>query len=262
MTAYLHLTLNTIPDTIRHLFPFQQHPLYIYLVLRLPAYLALVAILRFQRMRSLHRRDQRYSTRESLPTMTDHDAWEIQKLILQLEFPFMALKSLQFAPFRVCHLPHRHLLYLTLTACSLQTYGIPSISTLLAQTSQFSHPSTAFKRYADTSTLIGEFMAFPPSSDRAHTGHRAHQLPAQRIPRQRTHPRRRHAVHAEPVRAAAHPARRAVRVARVDAAREMRHWHVLEESGRCTQYPLRLSTVREARLQGWNPLVGGDCGLE
>lgn len=50
-----------------------------------------------------------------------------------------------------------------------QTYGIPSISTLLVKTSQFAHPSTSFKRYADTSTLIGEFMAFPPSSDRAHT---------------------------------------------------------------------------------------------
>ena len=43
---------------------------------------------------------------------------------------------------------------------------------------------TALKRYADTSTLIGEFMAFPPESDRAltaiartqvlHSGYRAH----------------------------------------------------------------------------------------
>lgn len=33
--------------------------------------------------------------------MTDHDAWAIQKQILQGEFPFMVLKSLQFALFRI-----------------------------------------------------------------------------------------------------------------------------------------------------------------
>ncbi|KAJ6015935.1 hypothetical protein N7540_010526 [Penicillium herquei] len=81
--------------------------------------------------------------------MTNHDAWEIQKTILQTEFPFIVLKSLQFALFR--------------------TYGIPTISTLLLKTSQFSDSSTSFKRYADTGTLIGEFMAFDPSSERAQT---------------------------------------------------------------------------------------------
>lgn len=35
--------------------------------------------------------------------MTDHDAFAIQKTILQTEFPFIVLKSLQFALFRVCH---------------------------------------------------------------------------------------------------------------------------------------------------------------
>lgn len=42
--------------------------------------------------------------------MTDHDAWAIQKTILQMEFPFMVVKSLQFALFRVRvqhHLPFR-----------------------------------------------------------------------------------------------------------------------------------------------------------
>lgn len=50
-----------------------------------------------------------------------------------------------------------------------QTYGIPTISTLLLKTSQFSDSTTSFKRYADTGTLIGEFMAFEPSSERAQT---------------------------------------------------------------------------------------------
>lgn len=64
-----------------------------------------------------------------------------------------------------------------------KTYGIPTISSLLLKTSQFSNPATSFKRYADTGALIGQFMAFEPSSDRArtavartkflHTGYRA-----------------------------------------------------------------------------------------
>ncbi|KAJ5109517.1 hypothetical protein N7456_006192 [Penicillium angulare] len=81
--------------------------------------------------------------------MTNHDAWAIQKTILQMEFPFIVLKSLQFALFR--------------------TYGIPTISTLLLKTSQLSDSTTSFKRYADTGTLIGEFMAFEPSSERSQT---------------------------------------------------------------------------------------------
>ncbi|KAJ5144559.1 hypothetical protein N7448_001951 [Penicillium atrosanguineum] len=81
--------------------------------------------------------------------MTDHDAFAIQKTIMQMEYPFIVIKSLQFALFR--------------------TYGIPTISTLLLRTSQFSDSATSFKRYADTGTLIGEFMAFDPSSERAQT---------------------------------------------------------------------------------------------
>ena len=33
--------------------------------------------------------------------MTDYDAWAIQKQLLQMEFPFIVLKALQFALFRV-----------------------------------------------------------------------------------------------------------------------------------------------------------------
>ncbi|KAF7595704.1 hypothetical protein BBP40_005148 [Aspergillus hancockii] len=98
-----------------------------------------------------------------MANMTDYDAWTIQKHILQLEFPSVSLKALQLALFR--------------------TYGIPSISSLLLRTSQFSDTSTSFKRYADTGALIGQFMSFEPTSDRAltaiartkflHTGYRA-----------------------------------------------------------------------------------------
>ncbi|GLI82072.1 hypothetical protein PoHVEF18_010473 [Penicillium ochrochloron] len=120
----------------------------LYSLVGLGSYLALASTLRFQRRRNLHRKYP-YITRESMGKMTDQDAFTIQKTILQMEFPFIVLKSLQFALFR--------------------TYGIPTISTLLLKTSQFSDPATSFKRYADTGALIGEFMAFDPSSERAQT---------------------------------------------------------------------------------------------
>ncbi|KAJ5120992.1 uncharacterized protein N7515_008953 [Penicillium bovifimosum] len=118
-------------------------------LLGLATYLALVSSLRFQRRQAIQKKYSYYGTRQSLRTMTDRDAWSIQKTVMQTEFPFIVMKSLQFALFR--------------------TYGIPTISTLLLTTSQFSEPSTSFKRYADTGTLIGEFMAFDPRSERAQT---------------------------------------------------------------------------------------------
>ena len=59
--------------------------------------------LRYARMRYLMRKYP-FRSRESYRFMTDQQAFEIQKTILQLEFPFMALKSLQFALFRVSFL--------------------------------------------------------------------------------------------------------------------------------------------------------------
>lgn len=43
-----------------------------------------------------------YVTREDMANMTDDHAFEIQKATAQLEFPFMFVKALQFALFRVC----------------------------------------------------------------------------------------------------------------------------------------------------------------
>lgn len=72
----------------------------LYGALAIIAYLFLASSLRFQRRRSLHDKYP-YKSRESMSRMTDHDAWAIQKTILQMEFPFIVLKSLQFALFRV-----------------------------------------------------------------------------------------------------------------------------------------------------------------
>lgn len=37
-----------------------------------------------------------------MSSMTDQDAWAIQKTIMETEFSFIVLKSLQLALFRVC----------------------------------------------------------------------------------------------------------------------------------------------------------------
>ncbi|KAI9735266.1 MAG: hypothetical protein M1834_001856 [Cirrosporium novae-zelandiae] len=87
-----------------------------------------------------------YPTRASFYKMTSDDAWEIVKYMVQLEFPKVMRVALQFALFR--------------------TYAIPSISSLLVHTSQFSCPMKAPKRYADTSVLISEFMSSPPTHER------------------------------------------------------------------------------------------------
>ncbi|KAL4941957.1 hypothetical protein BDV06DRAFT_170965 [Aspergillus oleicola] len=115
----------------------------------LGAYLLLQRSLRYRRLKCLQKVYRKYTTREDLASMTDHDAWEIQKAMLVMEFPSASLKALQFALFK--------------------TYGIPTISTLLLKTSQFSNSATSFKRYADTGALIGQFVAFEPSSERAQT---------------------------------------------------------------------------------------------
>lgn len=142
---------------------------FLYALLGLCIYLALVSLLRFRRCRKLHRAYP-YRTREEMSKMTDQDAWAIQKQIMQGEFPFMMLKALQFALFRVSNFsPPRKGNKKPLVTNHKQTYGIPTISNLLLKTSQFSDSATSFKRYADTGTLIGEFIAFEPHSDRAQT---------------------------------------------------------------------------------------------
>lgn len=73
-----------------------------YILAGLAAYPVLCSCLRFRRMRSLHRK-YNFPTRESLARMTDDEACEIQKVLLQLEFPFFFVKALQFALFRVSH---------------------------------------------------------------------------------------------------------------------------------------------------------------
>lgn len=70
-------------------------------------YIGTMASLRYRRMQYLQKRYS-HLRRGTFYKMTDREAWEIQKLIFQLEFPFMALKSLQFALFRVSIPRYKH----------------------------------------------------------------------------------------------------------------------------------------------------------
>lgn len=116
-----------------------------YYLLLLLIYPLLVALLRYDRLRTTLETFP-YTDRRSFASMTDNDAFLIQQKIGELEFPFTFEKALQFALFR--------------------TYGIPSISTLLVATAQFSDEATACKRYTDTEVLIREFMGHAPTNRR------------------------------------------------------------------------------------------------
>lgn len=120
-------------------------PSYLYLLVCL-SYLALVALFRNRHLRSTLIKHP-YTARASFASMTNEDAYQIQNDLSELEFPFTFEKSLQFALFR--------------------TYGIPTISKLLVQTSQLSEESTATKRYADTALLLAEFLEYHPTSTRS-----------------------------------------------------------------------------------------------
>ncbi|KAJ5681353.1 uncharacterized protein N7477_001293, partial [Penicillium maclennaniae] len=72
----------------------------LYGLLGLAAYLILASSLRFQRRRILHNNFP-YRNRASMGKMTDHDAFAIQKTIMEMEYPFIVLKSIHFALFRV-----------------------------------------------------------------------------------------------------------------------------------------------------------------
>ena len=119
-------------------------PPYLFL-LPLLLYPVLTMLLRHNRLRTTLELYP-YTNRRSFSSMTLDDAFHIQQAIGELEFPLVYEKALQFALFR--------------------TYGIPTISSLLVGTKEFSEPATATKRYADTVVLVAEFMGYHPKSPR------------------------------------------------------------------------------------------------
>ena len=114
-------------------------------ILLLILYPLVCTLLRNHRLRTTYKTFP-YTTRASFASMTETDAQQIGQIAAELEFPFTYEKALQFALFR--------------------SYGIPTIAKLLVATSQFSEPSTACKRYVDTTVLISEFMGYKPTEER------------------------------------------------------------------------------------------------
>ncbi|KAE9987389.1 hypothetical protein EG327_003835 [Venturia inaequalis] len=114
-------------------------------LLSIVGYVYLCRVLRYRRLQQKHALYP-YKNREDFAKMTNQHAYEIQKYLFGVEFPFTMQKALEFALFR--------------------TYGIPSISSLLVKTKQLSEKQFASKRYADTVVLISEFMAWSPEAER------------------------------------------------------------------------------------------------
>lgn len=117
-----------------------------FLLLATITYLCTANMIRFSRVRQMQRTFG-YQDRASLANMTLEDAQKIQNYLYKLEFPWLMQKSLEFALFR--------------------TYGIPSVSKLLVQTTQLSDPKSASKRVEDTKILVIQFMTQAPTADLA-----------------------------------------------------------------------------------------------
>lgn len=160
-------------------------------------YTLLCKALRFQRLRRMQSKYP-YKTRGDMARMTNEEAQEIQKELIQCEFPFTMNKALQFALFR--------------------TYGIPTISRLLVQTQQLSEkehaprvsiaPSIWEKRSLRRPPALRRYRSADPGLYRQLSGirtrqcrHCAYELLAQPIPQIRQDLERRLAVHAGIVRA-------------------------------------------------------------
>ncbi|KAI9794243.1 MAG: hypothetical protein M1816_006169 [Peltula sp. TS41687] len=116
-----------------------------YVSLFLLFYLLLVRLLRHRREKQM-RKKFNYPDRESFKSMTDNDACAIQLDLVELEFPTIFEKALQFALFR--------------------TYGIGTVASLLMSTKQLSTSADSPKRYSDTEVLITEFVGNAPTSSR------------------------------------------------------------------------------------------------
>lgn len=109
-------------------------------------YLYLVKRLRFLRSKSTPSK-LGYPNRALCSLMTIEDAWKIHNSLLEYEFPTTISTATFFALFKA--------------------YRIPSISSLLCATGQFSSLDTVDKRHVDTSCLLLEAVLNAPASPRA-----------------------------------------------------------------------------------------------
>ena len=109
-------------------------------------YLKLVRCLRYRGVESIKRKHDMLDPRNN-SKLTADQAQDVLQELVEMESPKLMGFSIVFALF--------------------QTYGIPSVSSLLASTSELSGPETASKRTADTGVLLLEFCLYKPSSNRS-----------------------------------------------------------------------------------------------
>ena len=115
-----------------------------------------IAYCRSARYSLVKETEKRYGERYSLTPATEteskprmihaglkgiRDAQRITRTPLWYDFPFISFTSLEFALFK--------------------TYGIPTISSLLAATGQLSESATADRRFIDTGLLIASMVIYP-----------------------------------------------------------------------------------------------------
>lgn len=119
-----------------------------YLLPAVVAYPLLCSALRYRRLKGVQAKYNYGSpARPSYEGMTVVEAQKIIDSMSGFEFPALYTKGLQFALFR--------------------TYGIPTISGLLAKTTQLAAQKNVPKRYADTTVLLIDMYSSDPNSDRA-----------------------------------------------------------------------------------------------
>jgi len=144
------------------------------LLLLFLAYVVACSLLRYQRRNGMAKAFN-YPNRHSFAKMTNDDAHAISKILIELEFPTLFSTSVFFALFKVCSCTFLHCLVVsileTLSADALlQTYGIPSISSLLCDTGQLASTTTSSRRAADTGVILTEVVLNKPTSKRTIDG--------------------------------------------------------------------------------------------
>jgi len=100
-------------------------------------YLSLVRLLRWRRYNTQHKK---WATRK-LDSITPEEAQTILHGITMWDMPGLFVYSLSFALFK--------------------TYGVPTISKILAGTKEFVDPKLVSRRYADTEILIASWVQYP-----------------------------------------------------------------------------------------------------
>ncbi|KAK0462534.1 uncharacterized protein EV420DRAFT_1735087 [Desarmillaria tabescens] len=113
-------------------------------------YLSLVKLLRWRRYNTVH---EKYTPKYKAGTLTLQDAQEIISVSMMYDMPALMNYALAFALFK--------------------TYAIPSISKLLFDTQELSHPDKISKRYADVTTwmfcpISGKPMTNIPEDEKCH----------------------------------------------------------------------------------------------